>query len=76
MGGRSLWRFGGGGTTRSGQSDGLGEPEILYQTQVLGRRIHEVEIAVGFAKSSLLMFYGLTFGLSYRIGEISAQRMV
>jgi hypothetical protein len=56
MGGRSLWRFGGGGTIQSGQSDGLREPEVLNQTQVLGRRIHEVEIAVEFAKSSLPMF--------------------
>jgi hypothetical protein len=80
MGGRSLWRFGGGGTIRSGQSDGLGEPEVLSQTQVLGSSQDDEfmnwNFAVEFAKSSLLPFYSLTFGQSHRISEISARRMV
>ena len=60
MGGGSLWRFGGGGTIRSGQSEGLGESEVLSQTQVLGTSQNDEftnwKFAVEFAKSSLLLF--------------------
>jgi len=59
MGGGNLWRFGGGGTIRSGQSEGLGESEVLSQTQVLGATQDEItnwKFAVEFAKGSLLLF--------------------
>jgi hypothetical protein len=55
-----MWRFGGGGTIRSGQSEGFGESEVLSQTQVLGTSQNDEftnwKFAVEFAKSSLLLF--------------------
>jgi hypothetical protein len=55
-----MWRFGGGGTIRSGQSEGLGESEVLSQTQVLratqNDEITNWKFAVEFAKGSLLLF--------------------
>jgi hypothetical protein len=60
MGGGSLWRFGRGGTIQSGQSEALGESEVLSQTQMLGTSQNDEfmdwKFAVEFAKSSLLLF--------------------